>query len=231
MAFLVAESIVEQRSLNMVDIAARLVAWGKDNPALGPSTGAGIAALARGTAWHEAGQTVVASSGCLPRCAPVACIVTEDRVVEDTIACCKPTHRHPLALAAAVAQNLILARLIRGLDWDQAFSLLDGAGSQLDEITSIRDALRRELAAPGAVDVLVEALRCVAHARDAEDALVASVALGGDTDTRAAVAGALAGARWGVSAFPRRWIDGCEAHDQARALGQSLAKFRLFEDQ
>ena len=40
-----------------------------------------------------------------------------------------------------------------------------------------------------------------------EDALIASVNSGGDTDTNAAVAGAVLGARYGASAIPQRWLD------------------------
>jgi ADP-ribosylglycohydrolase len=39
-----------------------------------------------------------------------------------------------------------------------------------------------------------------------ESALRAAVDVGGDTDTVAAVAGALAGARYGIDAVPERWI-------------------------
>ena len=227
MAFLVAASIIENGALNMDDLATRLVAWGQNNPALGPSTGTGIAAMAMGVEWNQAGQTEVASSGCLPRCAPLALFTPRERIVDDTVDCCKPTHRHPLAIAATVAQNLILERLIQGIAWDEAVAVLDGAGPQFDELAAIRAALDGKSGEPGAVDVFAEALQCLANAPDAEEAIVASVSLGGDTDTRAAVAGALAGARWGVSALPQRWIDGCEAGAQAHALGCSLAKLRL----
>ena len=39
-----------------------------------------------------------------------------------------------------------------------------------------------------------------------EDALIASVAAGGDTDTNAAVAGAVLGARYGASNIRERWL-------------------------
>jgi len=226
MAFLVADSIAMQQRLDMEDLVERLIAWGRDYPALGPSTGAGIAALIEGTPWDQAGQTATASSGCLPRCAPVALIATPARVVADTLRCCQPTHRHPLALAAAVAQNLVLERLIRGTAWEDAYSALTDAAETIGELTLIRDALRGEFSLPGAVDVFAEALRCVDDAQDAESAVLASVLLGGDTDTRGAVAGALAGARWGISGFPQHWIDGCEASATALSLGSSLAAIR-----
>ncbi len=40
-----------------------------------------------------------------------------------------------------------------------------------------------------------------------EEALIAVVSAGGDTDTNAAVAGAVLGARYGASAIPQRWLD------------------------
>lgn len=227
MAFLVADSIATQQRLDMDDIVHRLIVWGRDYPALGPSTGAGIAALIEGAPWDEAGQTATASSGCLPRCAPVALVATPSQLVIDTLRCCQPTHRHPLALAASVAQNLVLERLIRGVSWEAAYAvLMDGAEPPVDDLAFIRDALRGEFSLPGAIDVLAEAMRCVNDVQDAESALLASVHLGGDTDTRGAVAGALAGARWGISGFPQHWIDGCEASATALSLGSSLAAVR-----
>ena len=39
------------------------------------------------------------------------------------------------------------------------------------------------------------------------EALVAAVRIGNDTDTVAAIAGALLGARWGTSAIPDEWLN------------------------
>ena len=52
-----------------------------------------------------------------------------------------------------------------------------------------------------------------------DDALVAYVAGGGDTDTNAAVAGALLGARYGGSSIPARWL----AYIPQRARMERLA--------
>jgi ADP-ribosylglycohydrolase len=40
-----------------------------------------------------------------------------------------------------------------------------------------------------------------------EESLITTVAAGGDTDTNAAICGALLGALQGRQAFPQRWID------------------------
>lgn len=231
MAFLVAVSLVEWQTLNMDDIAQRLVDWGQGHPALGPSTGAGIAALARGVHWSEAGQSTTASSGCLPRCAPVAFCSSAEQLVANTLTCCRATHQHPLALAATVTQNILLEHLIRGQSWSSATALLrDKALAHSAYLEPIATALADGPAMPGAVAVLVEALRCVDTAETASQALEVSLKLGGDTDTRGAVAGALAGARWGVESFPQAWVDGCEAGAEACALGLALCGLRLEEE-
>ena len=45
------------------------------------------------------------------------------------------------------------------------------------------------------------------HAEDFEQAIIDTVMRGGDTDTNAAIAGALLGAIWGRDAIPDRWVD------------------------
>lgn len=50
------------------------------------------------------------------------------------------------------------------------------------------------------------ALWSVVHAHTFEDGINAIIASGGDTDTNAAIAGALLGARFGFSAIPTRWL-------------------------
>ncbi len=227
MAFLVARSLVERQGLDMTDVAARLVTWAADGAVTGPSTSQGIAALVRGNEWFRAGGLDSPSSGCLPRCAPIALVMPEHRVVDATLDCCKPTHRHPLALAASVAQNLILSRLIAGDEWSRSIHLVHTVDLELEGISLIRSALEGRTGRLGAVDVLAEAVASVSEATSAEEAIIAAVAAGGDTDTRAATVGSLAGARWGHAALPRRWIEGCQATKEARLLGELLADLRL----
>ena len=50
------------------------------------------------------------------------------------------------------------------------------------------------------------ALRALAHAANFEQGILDGVAVGGDTDTNSAVAGALLGARDGREALPPAWL-------------------------
>ncbi|GAB4255934.1 MAG: ADP-ribosylglycohydrolase family protein [Thermoleophilia bacterium] len=56
-----------------------------------------------------------------------------------------------------------------------------------------------------------------------EETLISAVALGGDTDTIAAMAGALAGAYSGLEALPQRWIEGLEEGARGRRYIAGLA--------
>ena len=56
-----------------------------------------------------------------------------------------------------------------------------------------------------------------------EDALVALVNAGGDTDTNGALAGAVLGARYGASAIPPRWVSHVAQRDRLIYLAERLA--------
>ena len=55
-----------------------------------------------------------------------------------------------------------------------------------------------------------------------EEAVVSAVMIGDDTDTNAAVTGALAGAIHGYQAIPERWRSGVQQHDRMINLADQL---------
>lgn len=57
------------------------------------------------------------------------------------------------------------------------------------------------------------ALWCLANTGSYRDCVLAAVNLGDDTDTTAAVAGALAGTLYGYDAIPAEWLDTLRAKD------------------
>jgi len=61
-----------------------------------------------------------------------------------------------------------------------------------------------------------------------EEPVTFAVACGGDTDTIGAMAGAIAGARDGITAIPARWLDALENGDRGRSYVEDLAR-RLWE--
>jgi ADP-ribosyl-[dinitrogen reductase] hydrolase len=56
----------------------------------------------------------------------------------------------------------------------------------------------------------------------AEDAIVTAVNRGGDTDTIGGIAGAVAGARFGASTLPDRWLTALDATAELESLAAQL---------
>jgi len=124
------------------------------------------------------------------------------------------THPHPVCMAASAAFAAAVAAGVGGADnrsmWSiaHAFAGDDAGGAQ------VRVCLERSLAF-GPDDFLknqgwvMTALGNAFHrlwfGQNLEDALIETVGAGGDTDTNAAICGALLGAAQGRDAVPLRW--------------------------
>lgn len=52
--------------------------------------------------------------------------------------------------------------------------------------------------------------------------IILAVSFGGDTDTIACMAGAIAGAFWGLEALPVRLVSVCEAHNKLESFAEQL---------
>jgi hypothetical protein len=72
------------------------------------------------------------------------------------------------------------------------------------------------------VDALEAALWSVDGAVDFRDAVLRAANLGDDADTTAAIAGQLAGARWGVSTIPAEWREKVVAGERMVSLARGL---------
>ncbi|WP_226356090.1 ADP-ribosylglycohydrolase family protein [Pseudonocardia sp. ICBG601] len=176
----------------------------------GLAPGPGSAARMRAAAarvHEETGRT--AGNGSLMRTAPVALahLGDPDAIVEAAHAVSALTHHDPVAGEACVLWCLAIDRAVRTgeLDVGSGLSRVDPQWTVwLDRAAGLR---------PGAwavgngwvVAALLGARSAVEGAVTLPDGLVAAVGGGGDTDTVAAIAGALLGGRFGGAAVPERW--------------------------
>ena len=181
--------------------------------------------------WEESGR-YSAGNGAVMRCAPLAIRWMRDDVAlaGNTALSTVVTHADPRCIWSAVAVNLAIAMVLRG----EALEVADVVARTQQTAERLGDSLA-EFGIAGAVpETVVEAcsipsgitpadlvldgsdmgytlkamqvaLWCATQASDFEEALVAVVSAGGDTDTNGAVAGAVLGARFGLNAIPRRW--------------------------
>jgi ADP-ribosylglycohydrolase len=224
--------IAEETATGTVDlsrVAGRFLEWFRSGPVdVGVQTGsvlshsadaAGVAVSA--TNYFGSHPDRSAGNGSLMRTAPLALASLGDdkRLVELAMSVSALTHADPVAGEACALWCIAIDRAIRegrldgardGIDllpverrgyWKKRLEEVEaGPPSRFSHNTFVVSAFQAALAA-----VLHTAVPEVEPCRHLEDALHAAVRIGDDTDTVAAIAGSLLGARWGASAVPVLW--------------------------
>lgn len=176
-------------------------------------------------------------NGAAMRIAPVAVRFFEDQVVVETQArrSARVTHAHPLGIDAAAVQAAATAAALDRADIAACARRTAKAkelGQALDKAlrvtrlgldpAAVRGA-EKGIPASGVASVAA-AVAVGARAESFEEAVSVAVRAGGDTDTVAAMAGAIAGARFGASAIPQRWLDVLEDGERGRSHVEALAR-------
>lgn len=226
MALALAESLLAHTALNPDDLTSRFVDWyHSDPPDVGIHTSRVLGMIAQGYTWQEATRKAQeedpenASNGSLMRAWPVAVARWQQpgQLDEESRLQSLVTHTHPDCVGACVLVNRILYELIHrpegtppdaGLreSVEKSAVLADLAEDfrLLVNLAAVRS--RETLANTGWVRHTVEsALWAVLSTQSFEEAVVQAVNLGDDADTTGSVAGAIAGALYGMEAIPRRW--------------------------
>ncbi|TKX68816.1 ADP-ribosylglycohydrolase family protein [Halorubrum sp. GN11GM_10-3_MGM] len=238
-ALCIARSLVECGTFDPADIADRFVAWYDTGPFdIGGMTRRSLRRLKRGDAWDEAGQRVWeqsregqnAGNGSVMRCAPLAVPYATDwnRLVEVSRKSSQITHADPRCTYGCAVLNVTVAGLLD----DAATPLrdaLDCVGSDApDDVVAALDPIARG-ASPGTLETtgyVVHSLQTALHdgltADSAEEAIVTAVNRGGDTDTIGAITGAVAGARFGASQLPDRWLSVIDETEELTELSNGL---------
>ncbi len=146
-------------------------------------------------------------NGSAMRVAPVGwALESLDEVLREAEPTAAVTHDHPEGIkgAQAVAAAVFLARTGVGREAIRA-AISDRFGYRLDRaVDEIRPGYGFDVTCQGSVP---EALVAFLDAHGWEDAVRNAVSLGGDADTQAAIAGAVAEARWGVPDPVRREVE------------------------
>jgi ADP-ribosyl-[dinitrogen reductase] hydrolase len=232
-----AESLARPGPADPDDFGQRLVAWAAGDPKdIGNTTRLAIDYLGQGLPWHEAGARALAergpeqaaSNGSLMRCAPVAIRYRKqpELLREISLASSRVTHAEERAAWSTVAYNQAIAFYLNGGECEGMVAAAVAGIEQPDVVAAIAAAPQMspaELNGRGFVlNGLQIAFRAVANHTALESAVVEAVMLGDDTDTNAAITGALAGARWGYSAIPERWRTGVQEHDRLVELADQL---------
>jgi ADP-ribosyl-[dinitrogen reductase] hydrolase len=178
------------------------------------------------------GPEVSAGNGSVMYCAPLGLAYAYRSVdlLDAAPALSALTHADERCRTACLAVTLAAAALVRGDPAERAVreslaAVEDRDGAEELEYLVGAAGVERPIDGPDQGFVLFTAgvgLRIAGEGRPFEQGLRDVVALGGDTDTNAAVAGALLGAMHGAAAVPTAWLarlqDRPTIQDEARAL-------------
>lgn len=227
MALLLGESLLATKGFDATDIARRWVKWMKvDGRGIGITTRRALTLIDRGKEPFEAGRLAnqenpgrSAGNGSVMRCIPAALRYHDDidRLIRVSTQQAAITHSDERCTWGAAAVNLAARELLHGNIYF-VDEVLHRIGDRAPRV--LREAIHRvpregesdlpiaRAAESGYVVHCVEiAFWFVTHDWTLEEALIYLAQAGGDTDTNAAVAGALLGARYGETALPPRWME------------------------
>ncbi|HYU30479.1 MAG TPA: ADP-ribosylglycohydrolase family protein [Gemmatimonadales bacterium] len=242
MALLLGESLLASQGFDANDVARRWVKWMKvDGRGIGMTTRRALTLIDRGKEPFEAGRLAnqenpghAAGNGSVMRCIPVALRYHDDldRLIRVSTQQAAITHADERCTWGAAAVNLAARELLHGNIYfiDE---VLHKMGDRAPRV--LREAIHRvpresegdlPIARAGEAGYVVHCIEIafwfVTHDRTLEDALIYLAQAGGDTDTNAAVAGALLGARYGEVSLPPRWMDQITGAEGIAQLAERL---------
>jgi poly(ADP-ribose) glycohydrolase ARH3 len=174
-------------------------------------------------------------NGAAMRIAPIAVRFADEprRLVAEAARSALVTHAHAVGVDAALAQAAAIGAALRRepiLDTAAVACQTAELRAALSEVEALLAAApepaevhARLGSSSDAAESVPAAIYAAVSQGTFEDAVRFAVRVGGDTDTVAAMAGAIAGARFGASAIPQRWLDGLEDGQRGRRYVDALA--------
>jgi len=171
-------------------------------------------------------------NGALMRTAPIGLLYhsNEAELVDKSIASAIITHNNPISAWSCVILNCFIAYSLQGLNKDRFIDKFLSSHSkdcppELLEVLSQDFDLINEtsLANTGyTLNTLNIALYSFLTTANYRDCVAKSIFIGGDTDTQGAVAGALAGAYYGLAGIPEEWVSVLTRKDYILDLADRL---------
>ena len=234
-------SLVARNGFDPADLVERHLEWFRSEPPdVGTLVGRVLRRADRGEAaataahdiWSERGPEVSAGNGSVMYCSPLGLAYANrpHELLTVAPALSALTHYDGRCRTACLAITLAVAGLVRGEDAEDAARGALTAVQDLDggeELEFLVEAAGSSRAIDGpdqgfCLFTAGVAFQALVRAGDVETELMRVVSLGGDTDTNAAVAGALLGARDGAEGLPRPWLDRLQDADAIRAEAEAL---------
>ncbi|KAH7261658.1 ADP-ribosylation/Crystallin J1 [Fusarium tricinctum] len=184
-----------------------------------------------------------AGNGSLMRCIPTGLFQTDlESLIIESERISRVTHDDKKCTVSCAAYNTIVSKLINGTSAADAIAAgqhvavtLKSAqvnraielGKELGIATMAKKGASNKLKDSGGgfvLDSLSIAIAALLDKRGLEDVLVDVVRIGGDTDTNAAIAGGLLGARDGEAGIPLRWRTKLQFGEEFKTIALGLLR-------
>ena len=206
MSLCIARAMRDPGGWNRTAIAESFVDWMKSRPVdIGATCARGI-----GDFMHKGTLEVPfnewdAGNGGVMRMVPVALGTLGDDPLLQTWAVeqARLTHNHPLSDAACIAVGRMVHQAMTGASQETLNTIAD-------DLVRAHRRFRYRPYLGNSTAYVVDTMQTVFHyffsTHSFEDCLIGVVNQGGDADTTGAIAGMIAGAFYGMSSLPRRWL-------------------------
>jgi ADP-ribosylglycohydrolase len=240
MALCLAESILDTGTMDLADQLRRYLLW-YDHGYLssnGRCFDVGNTTHSQLERFRMTGEAVdpnpneeAAANGSLMRLAPVPIRWhTEPELAAAQAAeSSRSTHPARRPVDACRVLGWIIGSLINGIPFDEAAHPSPWMNERLHPaVQEVAAGSWRQKAPPAirgtgyCIDALEAALWAVAGADDFRSAVLRAANLGDDADTTAAIAGQIAGARWGATSIPPSWLAKLAAAERITSLAAAL---------
>jgi ADP-ribosyl-[dinitrogen reductase] hydrolase len=212
MALMLARTLIKQRLYDAEEARKAYVFWLNSSPF---DCGNTVASALRGKPNRES-----QANGALMRISPLGifcCNWDRERAFEFAKQDAALTHPHPTCVQANALFTMAIAEAIsQGSGPQQIYEQIRMWAEEIDVEKSLMKAIL-EAADHPPIDYLTQqgwviiafqnAVWQLLHANTLEEGVVDTIMRGGDTDTNAAITGALLGAVYGRLAVPKQWVE------------------------
>lgn len=246
MSLALTASLLEKEGFDPEDVSKKYLAWMEsgNTRGIGGTTASALHRIKLGAAWDESGLTHNADgtetggNGTAMRASPIGIYYRDDlaKLLEVAMTDASITHNSlepkmgsvAVALGTALLANgthdtiTVLDEVVNVLSDSVVKNKLQAAQFHLQEGTDWKEALA-DIGTAGYVPSTVgAAFYCLASTYNFRDAVERAVRAGGDTDTTAAIVGALAGTFYGLDAIPEEFKSQVENFELLCALDEEL---------
>ena len=239
MSIIVAESLISNSGFNPDDLAQRYLAWIKSGLArgFGKTTLLAMQNLESGKHWTSSGVIGSYGNGTAMRAAPFGVYFRNDLRALVSIVKTDSSITHvsedaeagaiAIALAAAYAVNQdtddLLEKICEQLPNSKVKNTIYSLGSLISSDCITAEQSLRVLGTRANVrETVPAALYCFLKFDNYIDAVRAAIRAGGDTDTTAAIVGALFGAKNGIKGIDKQFYSSIEDFDKLVELDSQL---------